>query len=193
MAKSVTKPKSNLAPPAPVSEQQKALIDWPRISVSSDDANVVSKIREDIAPHLGASALEFVSSVIEQAIRLTMKNGEIDLDRTHAVIASVVDAKPHNHTQAMLALQMAAVHEATIKAACQLKSAELVVQAECAEKRLNKLARTFVSQAEAMKKLQQEAQQTVRVERVYVNEGGQAIVGNVQGGGGDSKNGGTSP
>jgi hypothetical protein len=56
---------------------------------------------------------------------------------------------------------------------------------------LNKLARTFASQVEALKKYRSAGEQTIKVQHVTVNEGGQAIVGNVsQGGGGTSKDGG---
>jgi hypothetical protein len=56
---------------------------------------------------------------------------------------------------------------------------------------LNKLARTFASQVEALKKYRSAGEQTIKVQHVTVNDGGQAIVGNVsQGGGGTAKNGG---
>ena len=56
---------------------------------------------------------------------------------------------------------------------------------------LNKLARTFAAQVEALKKYRSAGEQTIKVQHVTVNEGGQAIVGNVsQGGGGTAKNGG---
>jgi hypothetical protein len=46
-----------------------------------------------------------------------------------------------------------------------------------------KLARTFAAQVEALKRYRSRGDQTVRVEHVTVNEGGQAIVGNVNHGG----------
>ena len=42
-----------------------------------------------------------------------------------------------------------------------------------------KLMRTYVSQVEALRRLRQGGSQLVRVEHVHVNEGGQAIIGNV--------------
>jgi hypothetical protein len=49
---------------------------------------------------------------------------------------------------------------------------------------LNKLARTFSSQVEALKKYRSTGEQNIRLQHVNVSEGGQAIVGNVQTGGG---------
>jgi hypothetical protein len=52
----------------------------------------------------------------------------------------------------------------------------------------NKLARTFATQMEALKRYRTGGQQKVTVEHVTVTKGGQAIVGNVsQGGGGGSE------
>ena len=49
---------------------------------------------------------------------------------------------------------------------------------------LNKLGRTFAAQVEALKKYRSSGEQNIKVQHVTVNEGGQAIVGNVQAGGG---------
>lgn len=48
-----------------------------------------------------------------------------------------------------------------------------------AERAFNKLARTFTTQLEALKRYRSKGDQTVRVEHVTVNEGGQAIVGSI--------------
>ena len=93
---------------------------------------------------------------------------------------SVVKAvEPKDEVEAMLAAQMAAVHQATMSMARKLNIAEYVGQSEAAERGLTKLARTFASQVEALKRYRSNGQQTVRVERVEVNEGGKAIVGDV--------------
>jgi hypothetical protein len=47
--------------------------------------------------------------------------------------------------------------------------------------------RTFTNQVETLKRYRSGAQQTVKVEHVHVHEGGQAIVGNVETGGGAAK------
>src|SRR5262245_16838982 len=98
---------------------------------------------------------------------------------------------PKDETEALLACQMAAIHNATMTAARRLNHCETIPQQDSASNMLNKLARTFPSQMEALKRYRSEGQQTIKVQHVTVNEGGQAIVGNVsQGGGGTSKSGG---
>jgi len=52
------------------------------------------------------------------------------------------------------------------------------------EKAYNELIRTFTSQMEALLKYRTGGEQKVTVHHVQVNEGGQAIVGNISQGGG---------
>jgi hypothetical protein len=86
--------------------------------------------------------------------------------------------------EAMLAAQIAAVHVLTMSFATRLVNAENLVQRDSAERALNKLARTFVAQVEALKRYRTGGEQKVTVEHVTVNAGGKAIVGNVTHGGG---------
>ena len=45
-----------------------------------------------------------------------------------------------------------------------------------------RLLRTYATQVEALRRRRHGGSQTVRVEHVHVNEGGQAIIGNLQSG-----------
>jgi hypothetical protein len=58
---------------------------------------------------------------------------------------------------------------------------------------LNKLARTFAAQVEALKRYRSNGEQSIRVQHVTVNDGGQAIVGDVQAGGGEQEKNGDQP
>ena len=67
------------------------------------------------------------------------------------------------------------------------------LESEMAEKALNKLARTFATQMEALNRYRGKGQQKMTVEHVHVHDGGQAIVGQVaQGGGATEKDKGQS-
>ena len=68
---------------------------------------------------------------------------------------------------------------ATMTFARRLANVETIPQQDSAERALNKLARTFTTQIEALKRYRSTAQQKVTVEHVTVQAGGQAIVGNV--------------
>ena len=50
-----------------------------------------------------------------------------------------------------------------------------------------RLLRAYATQAEALRRLRNGGSQTVRVEHVHVNEGGQAVIGNVNSNPGSSR------
>jgi hypothetical protein len=99
---------------------------------------------------------------------------------------------------------MAAIHQATMKAAGVLNRVETIPQQDSASNMLNKLARTFAAQLEALKRYRSSGEQRVRVTHQHVNVAigprdptealltsliaGQAVVGIGQGGGGAHEN-----
>ena len=103
------------------------------------------------------------------------------------MLAVIKGIEPQDQVESMLAAQMAAIHMATMTFARRLAHVDNIAQQDSAERAFNKLARTFTTQIEALKRYRTGGQQTVRVEHVTVNEGGQAIVGNVTGGRGAPK------
>ena len=86
----------------------------------------------------------------------------------------IKDVKPNDHLEAMLAAQMM-----TITFVKRLSEVEHIPQQDSAERALNKFARTFTTQMDALKRYRTSGEQKVTVRHVSVNEGGQAIVGNV--------------
>ncbi len=110
------------------------------------------------------------------------------------MLSVVKGIEPKDHVETMLAAQMAAVHNATMTFARRLNHVDNIPQQDSAERAFNKLARTFAAQVEALKRYRTGGEQKVTVEHVTVNEGGQAIVGNVtHGGRGASKKQGATP
>ena len=88
----------------------------------------------------------------------------------------------------MLAVQMVATHFAATRALRRLKGSDAVSQQDSNGNLAVKLLRTFAAQTEALQRYRGKGQQTVRVEHVTVNEGGQAIVGSVSQSGGGRDN-----
>jgi hypothetical protein len=104
------------------------------------------------------------------------------------MLSVVRGVKPTDEVESMLAAQMAAVHMATMTFARRIAHVENIPQQDSAERAFNKLARTFTMQLEALKRYRTGGEQKVTVKHVTINEGGQAIVGNVsQGARGFSK------
>lgn len=104
------------------------------------------------------------------------------------VAAMFAELEPRDGIEAMLISQMTATHIAMTVASAKLSEASMFEVRESHERSMTRLSRTYLAQMDALKKYRAKAQQVVRVERVTVNEGGQAIVGDVfRAGGGNGK------
>ena len=132
---------------------------------------------------LGTKDHDFLRGILTQLANVASKGQTVDADALNYMIAMIKGVEPRDQVEAMLAAQMAAIHDATMTLARRLKNTETIPQQDSAERAFNKLARTFTAQVEALKRYRSAGEQTVRVEHVTVNDGGQAIVGNVTHGG----------
>jgi hypothetical protein len=105
-----------------------------------------------------------------------------------ACLGGMAGVGPKDEVEGMLAAQMVALHNAAMEC---FRRAMIQEQPFPGRQQnlsfANKLSRTFALHMETLDKHRGKGQQTVRVEHVTVNAGGQAIVGNVQGGGGVSQ------
>ena len=102
-----------------------------------------------------------------------------ETDEQVFMVAAVKEISPRDGLEGMLATQMAAIHVATTRSARFLANASTRQQVEAHERCLNRLARTFAAQIEALRKYRNGGEQKVTVQHVNVSDGGQAIVGNV--------------
>ena len=131
---------------------------------------------------LGTTDADFLKGLLGQLANAGTKGRVVDEHGLNFMLAVVKGVEPRDQLEAMLAAQMAAVHVATMTFAGRLAHVKNIAQQDSAERAFNKFARTFATQAEALKRYRSGGEQTVRVEHVTVNEGGQAIVGNVTNG-----------
>lgn len=111
------------------------------------------------------------------------KGHNVDADASNFLLSVVRGVQPRDELEAMLAVQMGAIHQATMMMARRLNHVDNLQQQDSAERTLNKLARTYAMQMEALKRYRTSGEQKVTVEHVTVNAGGQAIVGAVAHGG----------
>ena len=132
---------------------------------------------------LGTRDWDFLEGFLTQLAAAGSKGGKVDGRMLNFMLSVVKGVKPRDQVEAMLAAQMAAVHTAMMTFAWRLAHVKTIPQQDSAERAFNKLGRTFAAQVEALKRYRSRGDQTVRVEHVTVNEGGQAIVGNVSHGG----------
>jgi hypothetical protein len=151
-------------------------------------------------PQKGMSPKEFfermaeVTGVVEPSLHVKLMNqiANTSPDTEGRAVEAVNDGlallhgiNPQNALEGMLAVQMVGTHNIALE---MMRRAIIKGQSsEEVNRKINlstKLLRTFTSQVEALQKMRNRGQQTVRVEHVTVNAGGQAIVGNVKNGAG---------
>lgn len=130
---------------------------------------------------LGLTRVGELTALLQAVVDLTQQDRKANEHGINEMLAQIAAVEPKDGIEAMLATQMAAVHRATLKVARTLRGSETIAQQDSASNALNKLARTFASQVDALKRHRSKGEQKVVVEHVTVNEGGQAIVGQVGG------------
>ncbi len=142
-----------------------------------------------IGDAIGTSSLLETLRVVNDAVNLSGQTGSIaDETQANQILSVIKGIGPKDPVEIMLATQMVAIHRATIVVTRNFNFSDTIQQRDVNERTLNKLARTFASQVDTLKRYRSKGEQTVEVKHVHVHDGGQAIVGNVQQGGGKPKN-----
>lgn len=177
MAKDLAKPK-NRAAKIRDRKPPRVALDW------TPDDTLKLQISGDWARILKASGNVTVSDGLVGQVAILGSHGtRIDPKATDFALGFVDSMEPRDAAEALLLTQMAATHQATMMLARRLNHVENIQQQDAAERALNKTARTFAAQMDTLKRYRSKGQQTVRVERVTVEPGAQAVVGNVTHGG----------
>ena len=174
----------------------------PGISLKRGDNGVIVDTDPPGAPNgmvhlmdaIGTHDLPFFNGYLTQLINATGtgKTGT-DASAANAALGFVRSIKPRDPTEACLAAQMAATHSAVMTFARRLNNVDTIPQQDSAIAAFNKLTRSYCAQMEALKKYRSTGEQKVTVTHISVQDGGQAIVGNVTTGGGGSKKEDTTP
>lgn len=146
------------------------------------NVTVLAKDEDQIRQLFGVKTNEAAGLLLQIGLSAFGQKG---MDYFELVPALAVEMEPRDAVEAMLINQMAATHYAISSLSMKLIGANSYEIGEVYERSLTRLSRTFLAQVESLKKYRAKAQQVVRVERVEVKDGGQAVVGSVthQGGG----------
>jgi len=121
----------------------------------------------------------FYREILMQLANAGSQGEEVDEHGLNFMVAVIKGVEPRDQLETMLAAQMAAVHMLTMSFARRAGASDSGWIWSCVGSIFNKLARTFAVQLEALKKYRTSGEQQVTVRHVTVNQGGQAIVGNV--------------
>lgn len=121
------------------------------------------------APNLGASLLH-------QAYKAWAPKGEEPVE----IVANYFEeTAPRNPLEAMLISQMAAAHAHAMEMFAGAKNSAIHELEISRLKMAEKLMRAFAKSFDVLERARRKGSQSVKVEHVHVNAGGQAIVGNI--------------
>lgn len=175
-----------------VKASRKPRVPTPRINTKPDGEQIIGFNHADqgvaaclLAAKIGADDDRLARHLlVETANTVDGKDGAVDRGNLSYALTIVEGIEPRDTVEALLATQMATVHMASMKAMRYLRDAKTLETQEAASNMANKLMRTFATQAETLKKYRSSGEQTIKVVRVTVNKGGQAVVAgdNVVGG-----------
>lgn len=121
--------------------------------------------------------------IVTQLVALGSQGARTDEAATNFALGFVHSMKPRDAAELALLAQMAATHQAAMMLARRLNHVGTIPQQDAAERAFNKLSRSYAAQMETLKRYRSKGQQVVRVERVTVESGAQAVVGSVNHGG----------
>ena len=124
----------------------------------------------------GVKAGETAKGLLLAAINMLGESGEQYRD---FISSMAVEMEPKDAIEAMLVSQIAGTHAAISMFSARAVDSNTQQMREGYERSVTRLSRTFLAQVDALKKYRGVAPQSVKVDSVTVNEGGQAIVGAV--------------
>jgi hypothetical protein len=139
--------------------------------------------------YIGGSTFDAWNNIIASQATSSIWHGHNpDAERIHerqvASLSLLAAISPNDEFEGMLGAQLLASHNAAMECYRRAMIAEQTLEGRKENLgQANKLSRTHATLLEALNRHRGKGQQKVTVEHVHVHSGGQAIVGNVQGGG----------
>lgn len=154
--------------------------------VLTRDAPGSAKINlEGDISHLSAAtgSDHVLMGLLYQLAALGSPGKTFDVSASNFSLGLIDTMRPRDAVETLLVTQMAVVHQATMLISIRLNQSDNLLQQDASARALTKLARTYATQMDALKRYRSEIQQGVRVEHVTVEAGAQAVVGNLVTGG----------
>jgi hypothetical protein len=139
---------------------------------------------------IGGSMSDHWNNILaNQAVRTLWFSEKADTEeierQRHATVDALIGIKPKDELEGMMAAQLLACHNASMECYRRAMIREQTFEGRRENlNQANKLSRTYATLLEALNRHRGKGQQKVTVEHVHVHEGGQAIVGSVEAGGG---------
>lgn len=173
-------------------ERQKAEPPVPRLKV--DNVDGVLMVLPDhpnqgvgldlLQEAIGTGSREFLGTILMLLRRACSCDDTIDQVQLDHMFSVVLGIRPRDQIEVMLAIKMAAIHWLMMSFLERVMRGPSLMQQELEQQEIidrivNRQARTYAMLMETLKRYRTGGEQKVTVHHVSVNEGGQAIVGNV--------------
>jgi len=151
----------------------------------------LSKLKGELKPIGGSMSDSWNQTIANQLINAIWTKHLDDVEANNlrgAAVDALICIRPKDEIEGMISAQLIACHIAAME--CYRRAMLPDISFDTRHGNLNsanKLSRTYSTLLESLSRHRGKGQQKVTVEHVHVHSGGQAIVGNVEGGGGAPK------
>lgn len=161
--------------PLVASEDDKCL---PLSLTKAEDGSIAAHVRsvEGYKAMFGAEQLETANGLMQTLVNALGDNNETYHELTVSLMSELA---PRDPMEGMLIAQLSATHIAISGFSMRMLNATNPDWREGYERSLTRLERTFIAQMAALKRYREKPQDRMQVGHVTVNDGGQAIVGEV--------------
>ena len=132
-----------------------------------------------MADALGAVDRDAMHGILRQLARACSKGRKPDAVNLAFMISMAKSIRPRDSIEAMLVAQMVSIHVMAMRCAYHLANAEDIARQDSAARALGRLARIFPAQIDALSRYRNNSEPAITVQNVSVQDGGNAIVGNV--------------
>jgi len=130
---------------------------------------------------LGVSDIA-AAGLISQALSSCIAVSSTPTEDWDCIAALLCSLEPHNAQESMMAVQIASMHYQTVALLSRANKSDHLDLKEQYLKVAMKTSKHYVTLVEALKKLRSKCDQSIRVERVNVHAGAQAVVGHIAAG-----------
>ncbi|MEA3467219.1 MAG: hypothetical protein U9R57_03220 [Thermodesulfobacteriota bacterium] len=152
------------------------------LQLSTEDRE---KLMDEIKKRYGTRDEDTLNLFFNQIVNLVSPNEKDPFKRLGQITPILRAINPADELEAMVALQLTGMHCLSMEMMSRAVNPEQTVEGvNYNVNRATKLSRTFIALLESLNKHRGKGQQKMTVEHIHVNEGGQAIVGKVERGGG---------
>ncbi|MCB1883588.1 MAG: hypothetical protein KDG89_06255 [Geminicoccaceae bacterium] len=128
----------------------------------------------------GSGSKAFALQAVEDLARLVDDGAGGTVQAANALVAGMAAVAPRDEVEGQLAVQMAATHHLAVRLLQDAARSDSIERQQASGNLAVKLLRAYAMQMGVLKRHRAPAQQVVRVERVEVKDGGQAIVGSIK-------------